>query len=190
MTVKIKHIPDNLSKEKVSKDAAYALSELELKRDKLNNQMHNMIYDQVFPLSDVLQLEIGVYSDGAGNFELQGSRNWILQIVKNYFKFNTKIEASYVGANESAILVHINKDFWIYTHYSNEIERTGVITMYYLDFKGQKTKLIKDAVHGQDLDNALIALRPLTRAKFVKGTNDLTWKELPLKVVMRVPKSK
>lgn len=155
---------------------------------KLNQEMGNMVYEKVFPLADALQLPIEVFTDGTGNFELKGSRKWVLPIVKNDFNFQTKIEASTVSNYESAVLVHISKDFWVYAHFSNEVELAGVITLYYLDFKGNPSKPIKAAVDGQDLETALLTLRPLIRAKFIKGTEEILWKELPIKVAIKVPK--
>ena len=165
------------------------LASLEKKLTKLHQQMADMVHEKVFPLADALQLNIDIFSDGAGNFELKGSRNWVLPIVKNDFKFKTSIEASSVGTYESAVLVHITKDFWIYAHFNNEVELAGVITLYYLDLKGKQIKPIKNVIDGQELEIALAALRPYIKAKFIKGTEETVWKQLPIKVSLKDAKS-
>ena len=141
-----------------------------------------MVTSKVYPLADALQLEIDIFSNGGNDFELKGSRNWVIPIIKTDFKFKTKIEASYVDEFQAAALVSVSKNFWIYAHFSNEVEVDGVITLYYLDTKGISAKTLKDEVDAIDVDNALVFLRPLCKAKFLKGTNEITWTKLPLKV--------
>ena|ERR1035437_6382608 len=163
------------------------LALLEKEKDKLTTVLHDMIRSKVYPLSDILQLEIDIYSDG-DNHELKGSRNWVIPIVKTDFKFKMKIEASFVDDYQAAVLLSISKNFWIYAHFSNEVEFNGVVTLYYLDMKGVITRTIKSAVDGQDLDTALLSIRPLTKAKFIKGTQEINWTQLPIKVASKALK--
>jgi hypothetical protein len=171
------------------KTASEQLSLLEQERDNLIETLHDMVSAKIYPLSDVLQLEIDIYSDGGNNFELKGSRNWVIPIVKTDFKFKMNIEASFVDNYQASVLVSITKNFWVYAHFSNEVDSKGIVTLYYLDVKGTPTKPLKEAIDGQALEIALAAIRPLMKAKFIKGTQEILWKQLPIKVAVRVPKS-
>lgn len=168
--------------------SAEQLSRLEQERDDLIETLHDMVNAKIYPLSDVLQLEIDVYSDG-NNYELKGLRNWVIPIVKTDFKLKMKIEASFVDNYQAAVLVSISKNFWIYVHFSNEVDPKGVVTLYYMDVKGVPPKTLKSAIDGQSLEIALATIRPLCRAKFLKNTNEILWTQLPIKVAVRVPKT-
>ena len=140
-----------------------------------------MIYDKVFPLADTLQLSIDVYRKYTDNYELRGNRKFLLPLSKTSdLQLNIKIEASMVGDNETAILVHVSKDFWVYLVFDKSIDQNGVLTLYYLSFDKLNIKAIKTAVDGEDVETALMALRPAIKAQFSKGARDVTWNSVDM----------
>lgn len=138
------------------------------------------MYSTIFPLSDVLQLDIDIYTDGLENFELKGSRNWTLPILQNDFKFKIKIETSNVGENYAGVLLSISKDFWIYAYFDNSIDVKGTITVLYLDIKGIKPKELIQQVLYKDLDSAIDYLNPLIKAEYSKSVDSILWNEIKI----------
>jgi hypothetical protein len=148
-----------------------------------------MIYEKVFPLADALQIAIDVYRGSHGRYELRGGRKFVMPMSKHSdLILNTKIEASTFGDYASAVLVHISKDFWIYLIFDNAADTVGTLTMYYLSFEKQNIKTLKESVDGEDIDIALLALRPTIKEKFIRGGREIKWEAVPMNPKVRVKK--
>lgn len=132
-------------------------------------------YSNIYPLSDVLQLDIDIYTDGSGNFEFKGSRNWILPILNTDFKLKLKIETSNIGEFDVGLLLSLSKDFWIYAYTNNLVNVRGITTLYYLDIQGINNKHLASQVGKLSCDEALEYIKPYVRAKYVKNVDDINW---------------
>lgn len=138
-------------------------------------QEQNFQYGSLYPLSDVLQLDIDIYTDGLGNFEFKGSRNWILPILNTDFKLKLKIEASNLGEYDVGLLLSVSKNFWIYATYSNLVDVKGITSLYYLDIKGVNSKMLSSTVSKLSFEEALVYLTPYFRVKYTKKVEDTVW---------------
>lgn len=138
------------------------------------------MYSTIFPLSDILQLDIDIYTDGLENFELKGSRNWTLPILQNDFKFKIKIEVSNVGENYAGVLLSVSKDFWIYAYFDNSVDVKGKITVLYLDINAVKPKELIQQVLYKDLEATIDYLNPLVKAEYSKQSDAIEWNELKI----------
>ena len=135
-----------------------------------------MIETKVFPIADTLQIEVDVYKKSQVEYELRGLRKFKMPLCKTSdLDVTLKIEASYVGEYETAVLVHFSKNFWVYLIFDTALDTNGILTLYYLSFETLNSKAIRTAVDGAEVEVALMSLRPAIKAKFTKGARDVDW---------------
>ena len=146
--------------------------------------MSKYLEDKVFALADTLQMELQIFRTGKTP-EIFGGRVFKFPLSTRVGDGSdlfvpAKVVASYLSDTESAVLVHIKRDFYIYL----SLVRNGgknVKTMLTLDFidAAQMTERqwwVK--VNNKRPIDALDYLASAVKATFQKYSTDIVWEQV------------
>jgi hypothetical protein len=137
-------------------------------------------YTLVYPLADILQVEIRLYQSG-NDVELRGSREFKLPMFKGIpgdINIPVRIDASYMDYATSAILVRLRKHLYMLLQCS--YHKGTDCTIYLLNAKDIPLAKLKSFVKGQPFNNIMQNIKPITVAIFKKREHDVKWEAASL----------